>query len=164
VIDLNFSKINSLLNLLYRMIIVLTFENLYQRVRNAAVSSKKLLSESCHTCDSFMSLMRMSHVTHVNESCHSCECVMSRMWTCHVPHAIESCYSCEWVIGCMWMCAVTWMKYGWNMAFMCTHVIVSNEFHSFHSMKYGVHVYESCYSCECVMSRMWMHHCTHVIV
>ena len=50
-------------------------------------------NESCHTYESAMSQIWMSHVTHMNESCRTYEWVMSRIWISHITHMNESCHT-----------------------------------------------------------------------
>ena len=76
------------------------------------------MNASCHTCECFMSHIRMPHVTHMNvlgllltstsefsmghvtdmnASCHWYECVMSQIWIRHVIHTIALCHTYECV-------------------------------------------------------------------
>jgi len=74
-----------------------------------------------------MSLIWMSHVTHVNESWPSYRWVMSRVEHCHVPWCVsrnEPCQSYEWVMSLMWMSHdphIDESCHAWNTA-MCIGV------------------------------------------
>jgi len=74
-----------------------------------------------------------------NESCHAHECIMSHTWIHHVTHmnALWLHHIClhMWVI---WWVTFEWFKY------------TNNTFN------------ESCHTYECIMSRTWIHHVTHM--
>ena len=123
-----------------------------------------------------MSLMWMSHVTHVNESC---EWVMALIC---VTDMNESCHISEWVMLHIWMCAceyvvsliqqvdtvvsrvrmshVTRMYTSWG-ACACAYVNASCLSYDMATesydtwMSYVAYMNESCDTYECVMSRMW---------
>jgi len=99
---------------------------------------------SCHTHESAISLICMSHATKMNKPCHTYEWVMShvgmsRVHICmrHATRMNESCHTYEWVMWHIWMSLMCDMthSHAWN---------------------------ESCHTYEWVMSHVWMSHVTHM--
>jgi len=105
------------------------------------------VNESCHSYEWVMSLIWMSHVTHMNESCHSYEWVMSLIWMSHVPHIRKSCHTYEWVMSLIWMSHVTHMNESCHSYEWVTSLIW---------MSHVTHMNESCHSYTQVMSHMWI--------
>jgi len=87
--------------------------------------------ESCHTYESVMSYIWMSHVTHTNESCHRYESVVSHIWTrhpyvCHDSFICVTCtthpYVCHDLCICVpWLIHVCDMTHGYECrdVFVC---------------------------------------------
>jgi len=83
------------------------------------------MNESCPSCESVVSNVWMSCISHVNELYRTYETAMSHIWNSHVTHMSESCHTYEWVTSHIRMSHVTHMNesyhtYEWFMphAFM----------------------------------------------
>jgi hypothetical protein len=121
------------------------------------VNEFALVNESCHKCE------WMSHVTNVNEFTHmskrlyTCECVMSQAIE---EQGIEACHTYECVMSHMWMSHVTNVNgscHLWSIVHMFEETVLMWMGHVTHVNEF-THVNESCYTCEWVMSQMWMSH------
>jgi len=84
---------------------------------------------------------------------HSCDMTRSYVWHDSFIHATWLIRSRDTRIGAFWLCA-TWLIHMRRVS--CSFV--------WHDSFIVTHVNESCHTCKCVMSHMWMSHVTHVNV
>jgi len=92
------------------------------------------MNESCFAYEWVMSLIWMSHVSHMNESCLAYEWVMSLIWMSHVSHMNESCLAYEWVMSLIWMSHVSPMNesyLAWTKTQGMTHSYARHDWMSF---------------------------------
>jgi len=151
-------------------------------------TAEKLRNESCHTYERVMSLMWMSHVTHVDalidtyyhtaersDRGEMSEWVMAHLWMSHVSHVNESCHAracVNWHFLSDSRGMSEWMSHGTRMDGSCLRCewVMSHTFMSQLTvmvtqlkMKTAEEwVNESWHTYEWVMSHMWMSHVTHM--